>query len=113
MGFEGLFTGGLNVLWCNIFRIAYIIEDKIKYYYEENPTMRVKVTRNYQITIPAEIRRKINLRLGEVVDVLYDEKTGEIRIKKISERRKTLKIGRKLTPEEIESLINRGMEDSL
>ncbi|AIY91043.1 AbrB/MazE/SpoVT family DNA-binding domain-containing protein [Geoglobus acetivorans] len=75
--------------------------------------MRVKVTRNYQVTIPAEVRRKINLRLGEVVDVTYDEKTGEIRIKKISEGRKTLKIGRKLTPEEIERLINRGMEDSL
>ncbi|ADC65707.1 transcriptional regulator, AbrB family [Ferroglobus placidus DSM 10642] len=45
--------------------------------------MRVKVTRNYQITIPAEIRRKVNLRLGDVVDVTYDEKTGEIRIKKI------------------------------
>ena len=75
--------------------------------------MKVKVTRNYQITIPAEIRRKINLRLGDVVDVTYDEKTGEIRIKKISKRRKTLKIGRKLTPEEIESLISRGMEDSL
>ncbi|WP_456478396.1 AbrB/MazE/SpoVT family DNA-binding domain-containing protein [Geoglobus ahangari] len=75
--------------------------------------MKVKVTRNYQITIPAEIRRKINLKLGEIVDVSYDEKTGEIRIKKVPEKRKTLKIGRKLTPEEIESLIGKGIEESL
>ncbi|MBE8539578.1 AbrB/MazE/SpoVT family DNA-binding domain-containing protein [Geoglobus acetivorans] len=75
--------------------------------------MKVRVTRNYQITIPAEIRRKINLQLGEVVDVTYDDVTGEIRIKKVSEKRKTLKIGKKLAPDEIENLISMGMDESL
>lgn len=30
---------------------------------------RVKVTRNYQITIPDEVRRTVNLKEGESVDV--------------------------------------------
>ncbi len=36
--------------------------------------MKVKVTRNYQITIPAEIRRKMGLKLGDVLEVAYDER---------------------------------------
>ncbi len=75
--------------------------------------MKVKVTRNYQITIPAEIRRKLNLRLGDVLDVSYDEERGEIVLRKVVEQRRTLKSGRKLTPEEIENLIKEGIEESL
>jgi len=31
---------------------------------------KVKVTRNYQVTIPREVRSKLKLREGEVVEVL-------------------------------------------
>ncbi len=75
--------------------------------------MKVKVTRNYQISIPAEIRRSANIKLGDILEVRYDEKRKEIIIRKVEDRRKTLKIGRKLTPEEIESLIESGMGDNV
>lgn len=75
--------------------------------------MKVKVTRNFQITIPAEIRRKLNLKLGDILDVCYDEERNEIVIRKVLEHRKTFKAGRKLTPKEIEDLIRSGLEESL
>ena len=75
--------------------------------------MKVKVTRNYQITIPSEIRRKVGINIGDLLIMTYDEKRGEIIIKKAEERRKTFKIGRKLTPEEIEDFIERGLRDNL
>ena len=67
--------------------------------------MKVKVTRNYQITIPSEIRRKVGINIGDLLIMTYDEKRDEIIIKKAEERRK---IGRKLTPEGIEDFIERG-----
>jgi len=75
--------------------------------------MKVKVTRNYQITIPSEIRRKIGINVGDLLSITYDERRGEIIIKKVKERRKTLKIGKKLTPEEIEELIEKGLRSCL
>lgn len=75
--------------------------------------MRVKVTRNYQISIPAEIRRRLNIKLGDILEVHYDEEKEEIIIKKIKEQRKTLKLGRKLSPDEIEVLIERGLRENL
>jgi AbrB family looped-hinge helix DNA binding protein len=75
--------------------------------------MKVKVTRNYQITIPSTIRTKLKVELGDILDIMYDEKRGEIIIRKVEGKRKTLKSGRKLTPEEIESLIELGLKRSL
>ncbi len=75
--------------------------------------MRVKVTRNYQISIPAEIRRRLNIKLGDILEVHYDEEKEEIIIKKIKEQRKTLKLGLKLSPDEIEGLIERGLRENL
>lgn len=40
----------------------------------------VKVSRNYQVTIPAKIRQMFQIREGELVKVVYDEKEGIIRI---------------------------------
>jgi AbrB family looped-hinge helix DNA binding protein len=39
----------------------------------------VKVTRNFQVTIPAIIRDKIGLKEGDVVKVIYDEREGVIK----------------------------------
>ena len=75
--------------------------------------MKVKVTRNYQISIPAEIRRLLNIRLGDVLDIRYDEDRGEIILKKVEERRRTLRAGRELKPEEIEKLIQEGLGDNI
>lgn len=75
--------------------------------------MKVKVTRNYQISIPAEIRKRSNIKLGDILDVRYDEERGEIIIKKVEDRRRTLRIGRKLLPDEIESLIESGLRNNV
>lgn len=71
------------------------------------------MTRNYQVSIPAEIRRLLNIKLGDVLEVRCDEEKGEIIFRKVEERRRTLRAGRGLTPEEIEELIQRGLGDNL
>ena len=71
------------------------------------------MTRNYQVSIPAEIRRLLNIKLGDVLEVRCDEERGEIILRKLEERRRTLRAGRGLTPEEIEELIQRGLGDNL
>lgn len=73
---------------------------------------RVKVTRNYQVTIPAEIRSKIGLKEGEEVEIHLDE-SGRILIERIKTRRKTLRCGRKLFPEEINKIIEKGILETL
>ena len=75
--------------------------------------VRVKVTRNYQVTIPAEIRLKIDLKEGDYLEVYLDEENRIIMTKVKPSRRKTFKLGRKLTPEEIEELIKKGFWENL
>ena len=75
--------------------------------------MKVKVTRNYQVSIPAEIRRLLNIKLGDVLEVRCDEEKREIILRKVEEQRRTLRAGRNLTPEEIEELIQRGLGDNI
>ncbi len=41
-----------------------------------------KVTRNFQITLPKEIREGTNIRIGDTVRVNLDK--GEIRVRKLS-----------------------------
>ncbi|BAD84646.1 transcription regulator, SpoVT/AbrB family [Thermococcus kodakarensis KOD1] len=70
-----------------------------------------KVTRNYQITLPAEIRKALGIEEGELLEV---ELEGEkIVVKRLKRRRKTLKLGERLTPEEIEKVIEEGMEECM
>ncbi len=40
----------------------------------------VKVTRNYQVTIPASVRKKAGIKEGDLVEVSYDEREGIIKI---------------------------------
>ena len=74
--------------------------------------VRVKVTRNYQITIPAPIRESVGLKVGEYVEVYVDEE-GRIVVERAHGFRRTLRAGRSLYPEEIEELIARGLRQSL
>ena len=73
---------------------------------------KVKVTRNYQVTIPAVIRQKAGIKEGDYLEVYLNEE-GLIVMKKVRKKRRTLKSGRKLTIGEIEELIEKGREESL
>ncbi|EHR77895.1 AbrB family transcriptional regulator [Thermococcus litoralis DSM 5473] len=70
-----------------------------------------KVTRNYQITIPAEIRKALGIKEGEVLEVKLED--GRIIIERPKKERKTLKLGKKISPEEIEKSIEEGMKECL
>jgi AbrB family looped-hinge helix DNA binding protein len=67
--------------------------------------MKVKVTRHFQITIPAEMREKLEIKEGDYVEVMFDEREGAIIVKPYRRRWTTLKLGRRLTPEEIEEIV--------
>ena len=70
-----------------------------------------KVTRNYQITIPVEIRKALGIREGELLEVELEN--GKIIIKRLKKERKTLKLNKKLSPEEIEKSIEEGMKECM
>ena len=67
-----------------------------------------KVTRNYQITIPAEIRKKLNIKEGEYLKVELEG--DKIVLSKASREWKTIRLGKKLTIEEIEKSIKKGIK---
>jgi len=65
----------------------------------------VKVTRNFQITIPAVIRDRVGLKEGDVVKVVYDEVEGVIKIIPVKRKRTTIRIGRSISVKEIEDAV--------
>lgn len=68
-----------------------------------------KVNRNYQVTIPKDVRQKAKIVEGDTVLVEYDEKEDIIKVKPpVRGKRKTWKLGTRLTVEEIEIDIERG-----
>jgi AbrB family looped-hinge helix DNA binding protein len=71
---------------------------------------RVKVTRNYQVTIPASIRNRLGIHEGDILEFYVEE--DRIVIKKVLTVRPRIKLGRKLTIEEIERDIERGLNES-
>ena len=68
----------------------------------------IKVTRNYQITIPSEIRKRLNIKEGEYLRV--EVEGDKIVLTKASRKWKTVKLGKKLTLDEIEESIERGFK---
>ena len=44
----------------------------------------VKVSRNFQVTIPARIRQKVKVKEGDLVRVIYDENENVVKIIPIS-----------------------------
>ncbi len=66
-----------------------------------------KVTRNYQITIPSEIRKKLGIKVGDVL--IVDVEDGKIVIKKSDLELPLLPGGKGLTVEEIEKKILKGL----
>lgn len=70
-----------------------------------------KVTRNYQITLPAEIRKALGIKEGELLEVKLEG--DKIVIKRLKKKRKTLRFGKNLTSEEIEKSIEEGMQECM
>ena len=64
----------------------------------------VRVTRNYQVTIPAEVRRRLGIKVGDRVVVEGDK----IVIRKASGGSPRIRLGLRLTPEEIDRLVEEG-----
>ena len=71
---------------------------------------RVKVTRNYQVTIPASIRNRLGIREGDILEFHVED--DKIIIKKATSVRPRIRLGRRLTAEEIERDIERGLNES-
>jgi len=67
-----------------------------------------KVTRNYQITIPSEIRKRLNIKEGEYLRV--EVEGDRIVLTKANKKWRTVRLGKKLTIEEIEESIERGLK---
>lgn len=68
-----------------------------------------KVNSNYQVTIPKEVRVKARIEKGDSVLVEYDEEDGLVMVRPPAKgRRKTWKLGAKLTVGQIEQGVEAG-----
>ena len=73
-----------------------------------------KVTSNYQITIPADVRNKAAVERGDVLQIEYDDSSGTIRLLPSRKGgRKAVRLGRRLGVKDIEEAIALGMRESL
>jgi AbrB family looped-hinge helix DNA binding protein len=66
----------------------------------------VRVIRNYQITIPAEVRRKLRIKVGDWV--MVEVEGDKIVIRKAVGSLPRVRLGLRLTPEEIDRLMEEG-----
>ncbi len=73
-----------------------------------------KITRNYQVTIPSEIRKRVKVKPGETLLVEYVKEEDAIKLR-LPHRgpRITRKLGRSLTSKDIETSIEKGMNECL
>ena len=72
----------------------------------------VRVTRNYQVTIPASIRSKLGIKEGDLVKVVYDDVEGVIKIIPWRRRRITIRVGRRISVEEMEGAVEEMLDES-
>ncbi|CAB49041.1 AbrB/MazE/SpoVT family DNA-binding domain-containing protein [Pyrococcus abyssi] len=68
-----------------------------------------KVTRNYQITIPSDVRKKLGIKVGDVLIIEIED--GKAVIKKSDLELPLLPGGRGLKVEDIEDAIRRGQRE--
>jgi len=71
--------------------------------------MQVKVTRNYQVTIPAEIRRKLGIKIGDILLVRCED--GVIIMEKPKLDLPTFKLGKEVTTRDIERAVEEALEE--
>lgn len=67
--------------------------------------MRVKVTRNYQVTIPAAVREALGIREGDYVE--FELQDGVAVLRPVRRKWSTVRLGRRLSVEEIEEIASR------
>ena len=67
----------------------------------------VKVTRNFQVTIPASIRERLGIKVGDLLSVEVDG--DRIILRKVVQEIPTIKLGRELTIDDIDRLIEEGL----
>ncbi len=72
----------------------------------------VKVTRNYQVTIPVDVRDRLGVREGDLVRIVYDEQEGVAKIIPVRKRRITIKLGREVSVEEVERLVEEALDEA-
>ncbi len=72
----------------------------------------VKVTRNYQVTIPAGVRERAGIREGDLVEVSYDEKEGVVKIAPVRRKRLTIRLGRSISVEEMERAVEEALDEA-
>ncbi|MEM0223114.1 MAG: AbrB/MazE/SpoVT family DNA-binding domain-containing protein [Thermofilum sp.] len=66
----------------------------------------VKVTRSYQVTLPAEVRRELGIRVGDLLRVTVAE--GRIVIEKVEKNLPAFELERFVAEKDIEEAICRG-----
>lgn len=71
--------------------------------------MKIKVTRSYQITIPAEIREKLGIKVGDTLTISLKE--DHIVIEKPRTILPSIKLGQKVSTQDVERLIEEALEE--
>ncbi len=71
----------------------------------------VKVTRNYQITLPATIRQKLGVKIGDKLLVYVEEDKIIISKKKGDISSLNLTLGKKFSDEEVNKVIEEAGEE--
>jgi AbrB family looped-hinge helix DNA binding protein len=66
----------------------------------------VRVTRNYQVTIPAEVRRRLGIKVGD--RLVVEVEGNKIVIRKAAGGLPRIRLGLRLTSEEIDRLVEEG-----
>jgi len=72
---------------------------------------QVKVSRSYQITIPAEIRRALGIEIGDILSVSIVG--NKIVLEKIEEELPTFKVRRKIGEKDLEEALVKGLKKSI
>jgi len=72
---------------------------------------RVKVSRSYQITIPAEVRKMLKIEIGDILSVSVVG--NKIVLEKVENQLPSFKLGRRIGEKEIEEALLKGLKKSL
>jgi AbrB family looped-hinge helix DNA binding protein len=70
---------------------------------------RVKVTRNFQITIPAGIRNALGIKEGDILVVTLE--TDSVVVRRAATELPKISIGKALSTDDIEKLIEESIEE--
>ncbi|MEN2975308.1 MAG: AbrB/MazE/SpoVT family DNA-binding domain-containing protein [Candidatus Caldarchaeales archaeon] len=72
----------------------------------------VKVTRNFQVTIPSRVRARADVKEGSFVKVVYDEVEGVIKIIPLKKKRVTVKLGKEVSVEDMERIVGEMLDET-